>query len=237
MAVPKEFLGQWRSIEFELIFNNLEAMRKFKQSIKEKPYNKYVSFKTDYSIHPKEYTAHPKEVILSYRSGQEDMVRDFCHTIKGLASINNTCGTHVHFDMRHIDEATALLYGDRLSKTVPVLRALLPRSRRMNRFCLKDINTIAGPKTGEARYAFINMKAYHKYKTIEVRGHSGTLNASKILHWIALCETIMTTDKLLKAKIKTANTLIKHYKFQPALASYIKNRFEKFKAAGSNEED
>jgi hypothetical protein len=239
MGIPNQFLGQWRSIEFELIFKSPKAKADFITRIKDKPYNEHVSYAVDYSIHPEvgDYYAYPCEVILSYRAGQEDVVKDFCRQLKGLANINASCGTHVHFDMRHVDEKTALLYGARLSKTVPVLRALLPQSRRENKFCRKDINTIAGPKKGAARYAFINMKAYHKYKTIEVRGHSGTINASKILNWIALCETIMTTEKLLKAKIKTAKTLLKHYTFRPEIAAYIQNRYDKFKIVGTNEED
>lgn len=237
MAVPKQFLGQWRSIEFEVIFNNQASILKFKELIKDKPYKKLVSYKVDYSIHPRdEYIEVAKEVILTYRAGQEEYVRDFCQTIKGLAYVNNSCGTHVHFDMRHVNEETALLYGARLGKVVPALRMLLPPSRRDNRFCIADINTIEGPKTGAARYAFINMKAYSKYKTIEVRGHSGTLNASKILNWIAVCEKIMTTDKVLRNKIKTTSTLLKHYEFAPELVKYINKRGDKFNAVDGEAE-
>ncbi len=233
MAPGKNYLGKWRSIEFELIFNTFASIATFKEKVKEKPYYKYLTFKYDGSIEPTTHDGVPKEVILTYREGQEKYVQDFCASIKGLAYVNSSCGTHVHFDMRHIDEATALLYGKRLSKVVPVLRSLLPKSRRTNYFCEKDINTLSPVAS---RYAFVNMQAYNKYKTIEVRGHSGTLNASKILNWIALCNQVMTTDKLLKNKIKNVEALVENYDLSPDIKAYVEKRLDKFKPKVPNVE-
>lgn len=42
-----------------------------------------------------------------------------------------------------------------------------------------------------SRYAFVNCHSYRKHKTLEIRGHSGTIDADKILNWIGICAAIM----------------------------------------------
>jgi Putative amidoligase enzyme len=247
--IPNTHIGKWRSIEFELVFYSQEKMNQFENFIIKKKYDKYVSMQIDHSIRPnkdgygskcghcfeclhyggrfcldKNKLIHiPKEVVVSYYKGKEQIVRDICKFLHKKAYVNKSCGTHVHFDMRHVDENEALLYGAKIGCCVKALKFILPTWRRNNQYCDKTINSFnEGNGDGHNRYAFVNMMAYKKYKTIEVRGHSGTLNAEKILNWIKICETIMYSKKNIS--VGNVKELIKNYKFSPKLSSFIKKR-------------
>jgi hypothetical protein len=229
-TVPATDKGQWRSIEFELIFKNEASMGTFVKEVRAKGYAKLVTIKADGSLRADEddrNNAVCKEVVVSYRSGNEQIVRDVCAAFKNKAYINNSCGTHVHFDMRNADEKTARQYGKRLARCVPALKAILPKSRRESKYCLTPINDFNG--NNEARYSFVNMQAYTKYQTIEVRGHSATLKADKILNWIAICEKIMTTHvRTRSGEITDPNELTKIYHLNEALGEYIRERYKLF---------
>ena len=249
--ISESFRGQWRSIEFELIFRNENAMNEFTRAVRAKGLSSVVTIKKDGSLRPDEDDrgALCKEVCFSYKAGDEELVRYVCNQLSSKtngidrAYVNNTCGLHVHFDMRGVDEKQVKQYGQRLARCVPALKRILPKPRRDSQFCAKAINDINGREMGKnhidhERYAFINMKAYRRFQTIEVRGHSGTLNATKILNWIALCEKIMTTRIRFKSEtheIENPMDLIKAYKLDTKLANYVQERFVKFNNARERE--
>ncbi len=231
-TVSADFQGQWRSIEFELVFKNEAAMNDFARDVRSKGYSKYVTIKHDGSIRPDdddgEGRNHCKEVAVSYRSGNEQVIKDVCAALKDRAYINNSCGTHVHFDMRHVNERQVKQYAKRIARAVPALKAILPKSRRNNRYCNTTINDM---RRGE-RYSFVNLQAYEKYQTLEIRGHSATLRADKILNWIGICEKIMTSRiRSMLDEITTPQELIKIYSFDGDLAKYITSRHSKFNTA------
>lgn len=275
---PDEFKGLWRSVEFEAIFTDEKAFQEFVSSIRVKGLSKLVTVKKDNSVRTDEddKNALVKEVVVTYKAGDEDVLRYVCEQMDspklrqaqmarigrdvGRAYVNNTCGLHVHFDMRVIPGATnaqevekqVKKYGERLARAVPALKMLLPKSRRQNQFCMNIINAM--PPAGEKplptnvidkeRYTFINMKSYRRFETIEVRGHSGTLNADKTLNWIALCEIIMTSRIRHKGSesgqhdIRNPMDLIKLYKnhgLNEKLQAYINERFIQFNTARERE--
>lgn len=249
--VPDTFIGQWRSIEFEAIFKNADALKDFTSAIRSRktPYDKkslteFVTVKDDHSLRVDEDdkggAALCKEIVVTYKAGDENLVEHVCAAMTHRAYINNTCGTHVHFDMRGLDEKKVVQCGHRLARAVPALKAILPKSRRNNKFCMTAINDMGKDQPVDPahidpeRYTFINMKSYRRHKTIEVRGHSATLKADKILNWIALCEKIMTTSirsKSENGEIKDPAELVQLYKLDGKLAAYVKERFEKFNTA------
>lgn len=233
-TIPNEFQGQWRSIEFELIFNNERALQEFVGLTRFSSFANYITIKNDGSIKLKEGDREgiPREVVVNYRTGQEDIVRKVSRYLRGRAYVNNTCGTHVHFDLRNADENTATLYANRIVRCIQALKTLLPKSRRDNKFCKEAVNTFKDRGRPEDRYSFVNLLSYNKYRTLEIRGHSGTIIASKILNWIKICETIMLDRIACKSKeITTPEQLIKVYKLDkenPDLMKYIMERFEQF---------
>lgn len=226
-TVPSVDIGKWRSIEFELIFRSEFYMNGFIDFIRSKCWSKFVTVKKDvsiYSDYDDRYRAVPREVVVTYKSGQENMVREICSFLKGKAYSNNTCGTHVHFDMRDKRQEQVEAYGLKLERAVPALRLLLPTWRRDSEYCLKANSGIYGD-----RYAFVNLAAYRKYKTIEIRGHSGTIEAEKILNWIKICETIMNSRVHWQSKkITTIEKLCSVFDFDDELKKYIFERYIKY---------
>lgn len=230
MGVPRKHLGKWRSIEFECILKNVTALNEFVEFLRVNKHSDAVTIKMDASIHADNYYNEcPREIVVSYRSGKEQIVHDICAFLKNRAYVNSSCGTHVHFDMRHVNPDMARLYGARLACAVPALKKILPRSRRNNEYCEGTINHIdSNPSYDGDRYCFVNLQAYYKHKTIEVRAHSGTLNANKILNWIALCELVMFSDTT--KSVKTIKDLIKHYKPSKPLESFVVKRHREVNA-------
>lgn len=252
--ISNDFIGHWRSIEFELIFNSPQDCSDFCHILRSLKLNKFVTIKTDISIKTNEQlyatdngtfvklnTGVPREVVFSYRSGNEDAVRNFCKALKGRAYVNRSCGTHFHLDVRHLEAEEATVYARRLARCVPALRLLLPKTRRESKYCKELINTIEKPATNEGRYAFVNLSAYSKHKTIEVRGHSGTINADKILNWIKLCEYIMAVDLNFmpnaeyKNNVESIEQLISQYRFDEILSGYVKDRHQTFNSSTKND--
>lgn len=269
---PDDFKGLWRSIEFETMFTSQAALDEFVRAVRAKGLTKFVTVKEDNSLRTDEddKNALRKEVVATYKAGDEHILRYVCEQMDnptlraeqrgrdgrdvGRAYVNNTCGAHVHFDMRVVPGATTPAeaekqvkqYGARLARVVPALKMILPKSRRNNQFCLNAINDMGRSEKqnpdphhiDKERYAFINMKSYRRHETIEVRGHSGTLNADKILNWVALCEKIMTTRIRFKSEtheIRNPLDLIKAYKLDDQLANYVQERFVQFNTARERE--
>lgn len=229
-SVPENFQGRWRSIEFELIFNNEQDENDFAKFVWKSGYGKLVTIKTDGSLRYTESRGGVcREVCVSYTEGNEDMIRNICAYLKDRAYVNKTCGTHVHFDMRHVPKSDVVLYGKRLARCVKVLKTILPPSRRENHYCLNEINDIDRASGTGDRYAFVNLHSWARHCTLEVRGHSGTIDAEKILHWIQICQKIMTTRIRTSTKeIPSVDALIKLFKFDSGTSNYIKSRYNRF---------
>lgn len=229
-GIPAVFAGKWRSIEFECIFRNQQKIDKFVSTSRANGWSKHITIKGDGSLRANDNDREGicQEVVVSYVAGNEQFVIDVCAALKKAAYVNKSCGTHVHFDMRDVEMKTVKQLGTRLARCVPALKQLLPKSRRENQYCVNNINDF---ETGQ-RYSFVNLQAYNRHKTIEVRAHSGTLDAEKILNWIAICEKIMTTRiRTSKEEIATTEDLIQSFKFDEKLAKFITDRSHKFNNA------
>lgn len=86
-----------------------------------------------------------------------------------------------------------------LSVVEPVIRSMLPLSRRYNTYCLPLVSahrpyTNSGRSSitsGLTRYTGFNLCSFSEHGTIEVRYHEGTVNAEKIRHWVRLCTALI----------------------------------------------
>jgi hypothetical protein len=119
------------------------------------------------------------------RSELEPRLFRLCEKFKALGlTVNRSCGLHVHFDMRgkRSDEVTKI--AKRADKWLKALQELVPASRRENRYCRFGIST-------RDRYHAVNLCSLGKFETLEIRLHSGTVDYSKTLAWIRLCELIL----------------------------------------------
>jgi len=129
------------------------------------------------------------------RSELEPRLFRLCERFKTLGlTVNRSCGLHVHFDMRgrRLDEVTKI--AKRADKWLRALQELVPASRRENRYCRFGVST-------RDRYHAVNLCSFSKFETLEIRLHSGTVDYSKTLAWIRLCELILA----LKSGPRTAD--------------------------------
>lgn len=217
---PAGSLGQWRTIEFEMIFKHPDYRTAFVKWSRGKRYHHYITVKGDGSIKPNHTGEVGAEIVVSFKVGEDQIVRDVCAYLRDKAYVNATCGTHVHFDFRHKSKAQASEIGIKFGKCVPALKTILPRVRRNSEYCARhDVSS-------ENRYSFVNLTAYDKYKTLEIRGHSGTLVATKILNWIKICDIIMA--KSFNQDFADINEVARFFEFDEVLTAYVNKRYNEF---------
>lgn len=110
------------------------------------------------------------------------------------AYVNDTCGLHVHLDARHIDESALTTISRRFEHALPLMLAMMPRHRVNNvRYCAPQVSR-------QQRYSAVNMQAYDKFKTVEIRVHEGSVSATDIINWIQFLQVVSITDTPATAK-------------------------------------
>ena len=138
--------------------------------------------------------------------------------------VNKSCGIHVHVGIK---DATAKKVANLVkyyAKNEPIIDAVMPRSRRSNNnmYCkpvmsynkptIKRLNKIVKDNAAETdvtainkianslgnRYNKVNLHSFRRYRTVEFRQHSGSVDAKKITTWVAFC--LNTVDKVFKMK-------------------------------------
>ncbi len=235
--------GNWRTIEFECIFRSNTALTTFRSQVRAAKLAQVTTIKHDGSVHRNRTTCYdgcngandsegvPMEIVFSFQKTNEASVTTFCKMLNEHAYVNHSCGTHVHFDMRGSSEAEVTLKGGRIAKYAKILRKMLPAERRNNHYCREDINT---PVRGD-RYSFVNLQAFPKHGTIEVRAHSGTLNATKILNWIAICDVMMSKRVRATSEISNCLDLALLYDMPRDVRNYMVAREAKFNDAAMGE--
>lgn len=217
-----DFLGEWISVEIETIFYDESSYNSFLSKIRS--FRNYVTIKEDSSLEcdgscdldeDGNHTCITKEIVVSFRLSDTSALNAICDNLNGLAFVNRSCGLHVHFDMRHKTRAQVRLLGQKIANCVPALKLMLPESRRNNYYCSKDINAF---KRGN-KYAFVNLRAFTKYKTLEIRGHSGTIDFHKIINWCLILKNIMNhRGKLYANTIEDLGGILNLPQYQYALA-------------------
>lgn len=112
------------------------------------------------------------------------------------ASVNSTCGLHVHFDASDLNAEALKSILRRYASHESEIDAFMPRSRRgdTNRYCrsivpyvdrLDHASTVRQvTMVLPTRYMKVNLKSIPRHGTIEFRQHSGTVNAAKIVNWV-----------------------------------------------------
>lgn len=128
-------------------------------------------------------------------SGDEGLmtILDFCNLAKSRGwQVDDQCGTHIHLDMRNESNRQLKKVALAYLRTLPLWSALVKPHRLRNQYCTgidytvqqildHDFRVLAS-STG--RYHFINLFAYTRHQTIEIRGLEGSLERSVIANWI-----------------------------------------------------
>lgn len=234
-----ESVGQWCSIELECIMPNKSAEKSFITYVRNKKYTNSITIKDDGSLRSNtcgcgEYDdcetcfnardAYGREVIVTCKIGEWDMLIDVCNKLQSVGCyVNKSCGLHVHFDCRNYTARQVSTLGKRIARCVPALKQVLPRSRQNNSFCAAPINTHS---TNSNRYAFVNLQSFRKHNTLEIRGHSGSLDSKKIINWIRTMRVIM--HKRNMQDVNTVHEMLAKFGFETDLALFLMERYEKF---------
>lgn len=133
---------------------------------------------------------------------------------------NDSCGLHVHLDMRHKSCKESFA---NLASMQMVLYQLVNETRRENRYC-HPVNTVSFDEADERdHYAGISKFSFYKHGTIEVRMHHSTTDIVLIEKWVRLLQKIADYrgEKLkmgdlkfelaqLKEKIKPEDEILKY---------------------------
>lgn len=136
--------------------------------------------------------------VLSGETGIEQ-IRTVCRVLRDLgATINRTCGLHVHHDIRDLRIADVKRVATVWATQQRWIDGLLSPSRRegVNQYCrpltsndLAEINGARDLRSIQiglriSRYKSFNLASYGRYGTVEIRQHQGTLDAEKIISWV-----------------------------------------------------
>lgn len=228
-----------RYVGIELEFLCKTELSDLQEKMCEAKLEGYVHVGTDGSVTEPTHEHKGMEIrILCKEVDVKDVVTRVCKTIKDNGGwVNNTCGMHVHFDMRTRDYKKSY---HNLVRSLPLLISLVPSTRTDKwgqQYC--KINTDANFDTSMSggRYQAINASSYNRHQTIEVRLHSGTLNPSKICNWINAILPVVDSESKIDKDIKTVANYTELFETQTKLIEYMTQRVETFKKTVSTEED
>lgn len=147
--------------------------------------------------------------------------------IKAYAGrVNTSCGLHVHLDARKVTGYLPETMYKNLLTCQAQLYKLVPASRRKNKYCTRSKVTDYGHT--KSRYKAINSRAIWKYQTLEVRLHSGSIDAEKIEAWVRLLRTI-AYGPVIEKKIVSVKAMAKTLNLSSWDSAFWVAREEKFK--------
>lgn len=226
--------GKLVSVEIECLFNSKADAVKAVQYWKTN--NIPVTGKHDGSIRTTKDTQIAVELVFTMPIGDYSILANVCQGLDGNATVNKSCGLHVHFDRRHSDYYKTVDVACVLAGYVPALKQMLPESRRNNQYCKYSHNQ-------NDRYSFINSKAYIRHGTLEFRGHSGTIDYTKIKNWIKIMQALIHVAEQPVRKyqqVRSINTLLKVLQsvgVGVGLLEYIKERAALFSGVNRHNEE
>lgn len=188
------------------------------------PYWKIVS---DASVHGGWELVSP---ILNGDEGFRQL-RIACDALQALGcSVNRTCGVHVHLGARNEDFGTIQRFAMNYAKMEDCIDLLQPQSRRAsNNNMIKSLSQVRHNDSEAVqvdkingtidalrrcrnvsdivnlfgtRYRKINLESYTRHGTVEIRQHSGSLDAQKIEHWVRLLGALFASSRASRSVAK-----------------------------------
>lgn len=149
--------------------------------------------------------------ILSGDAGREE-IRIACKALNDAgASVNRTCGLHVHIDAGDLDVAHLKNIVTRYARNTPAIEEFMPASRRsgsrhaehycnsiqnaVNTTWFRQAQTRSAVASSISRMSTVNVSAITRTGTIEFRQHSGTVNAEKIIAWVDFLQAFVEASR------------------------------------------
>jgi hypothetical protein len=183
-----------------------------------------ISVKHDGSIRFNEDAEVGLEVTCLFRVDDKAPLERLCALLNEVgARVNTSCGLHVHLDCRDlVDKRAVSNRAARLGHVLPILSKMMPESRRNNSYCQMAVSDYRG-----SRYYAVNKCAYDKFKTIEVRLHSGTTNYSKIANWVDLVFAISRATAI-RERMADHFLMLDAINARDSMIAYVESRLSAF---------
>lgn len=144
---------------------------------------------------------------LSGEAGIEQVRAVLRALVSAGATVNRSCGLHVHVDAGDLSVPQIASIMRRYQTHQTEINRFMPASRRDSRWAKRISNELINSVLGYAspanlrrnagyidRYHAVNVAAYARHGTIEFRQHSASVNNNKVAHWIAFCLHFVATS-------------------------------------------
>lgn len=172
----------------------------------------------DYYI--EDYTAY-EVTLLCKESEVYDVISRMCSVLyKVDAYINETCGLHVHFDMRNRNHKKVFTNLCHLQK---LLFKMVNEDRQDNSYCRKVTDSDWDTTDRDHYFAINGREAYSRHETIEIRMHHASLDKREISNWIGLLLKVVNHKKLERETDSLA-TAKEWYRLDKAIVDYYAMR-------------
>lgn len=147
---------------------------------------------------PESETLHAYEVrVLCKQSEVTSIVKKVYKVLSDAGcETNESCGLHIHLDMRYRNPMTAY---HNLFRCQRMLINLSPEGREGSNWCrTNDERTLLGHISEYSeKYYVINPLCYNRLKTIEIRIGEGTMEPTQVISWVdLLCTIVDNQDEL-----------------------------------------
>jgi len=189
----------------------------------------FVTLKTDSSL-----SSDGIEITLLFNAERGfEPLQKLCKILNDFdASVNDSCGLHVHLDHRDIDENHLSELKKHWTNYIEMLSNMVPRDRRNSTYCQLRASLTE-------KYSAVNLSTYKRYKTIEIRLHSGSTNFTKIKNWIQVLRYIKARSKktIQNNEVLSFQHFIDTLRLPDNLVEYCEKRMEKFTASKQTEQD
>lgn len=215
-------MGDCNGIELEFLSTTDGDISRWSED--DFPTDNWLNFKTDSSInanHDNEQRAYFQELTFFMNHNSERDWEIIKKTLNQMtasgAIVNNTCGCHVHIDMRDRTAASAMRTATKVRDSInDWAHRLVSYKRSHNTYC--GIN--AGSES--SRYTAVNTQCWSEHRTIEVRLGMPTLNYHKLRYWtrflrwlaqpntrVATLDDFMQSNAPMDLKVYAFNRILK----------------------------
>ena len=121
------------------------------------------------------------------------------------AYTNDSCGLHVHLDMRN---RNPIVCAKKLLNVQSIMLRSVPSERRENTYCSPVRRIYTEDVMGIGKYHAINTRdAYASKRTIEVRLHEGTVDMLEVYNWCKFLINVVDADVALNP-VRTVRKLL-----------------------------
>ena len=132
---------------------------------------------------------------LSGVEGIEEVRRALRALVSAGATVNASCGLHVHVDAGDLSASQIASLLRRYSAFQAGIDAFMPASRRNSRWAqridpaqivaVESSHNLRDTAARLDRYRVINVAAFARHGTLEFRQHSASVNGGKVARWVA----------------------------------------------------